>query len=169
MLLATAVSGVAWPVLVGVVSGLPWAFFDVQAAWGQQPDRGPFVLWLAWGWEERGVFGVAVIVALVLTYVALVLGRHGRWLAIELRVWALAYPLYLLAVVRPITSMWRFLILDFPVAALLASVTMRTSSGTSVVAHWRRRVAVVVVAMGVGVFWFTAALLTYTPWGADPP
>jgi hypothetical protein len=169
MLAATAVSAIAWPVLVGVTSGLPTAFFDVQAAWGQQPDRGPFVLWLAWAWDERGFFGVAVLLALVATYVSLVLGRHGRWLAIELRAWALAYPLYLMAVVRPITSMWRFLLLDFPIAALVASVAMRTSTGASVVPHWRRRVAVVVVALVGGVFWFTATLLTFTPWGALPP
>jgi hypothetical protein len=169
MLAATAASAVAWPVLVGVASGLPRAFFDVQAAWGQQPDRGPFVLWLSWAWGERGVFGVLVLLALVATYVALVLGRHGRWLAIELRAWALAYPLYLMAVVRPITSMWRFLLLDFPLAALVASVAMRTSTGAAVVPHWRRRVAVVVLALGVGVFWFTAALLTFTPWDAAPP
>ena len=74
------------------------------------------------------------------TYIALILGRHGRWLAVELRVWALAYPLYLLAVVRPITSMWRFLLLDFPIAAVVASVAMRTSTGAKVVTHWRRRV-----------------------------
>jgi hypothetical protein len=169
MLAATAVSAVAWPVLVGMASGLPRAFFDVQAAWGQQPDRGPFVLWLTWAWEERGIAGVVVMVGLVATYVALILGRHGRWLAIELRTWALAYPLYLLAVVRPITSMWRFLLLDFPVMALFASVAMRTSTGASVVPHWRRRVAVVAAALTIGLFWFTAALLTYTPWGANPP
>ena len=169
MLAATAVSAVAWPVFVGLASGLPTAFFDVQAAWGQQPDKGPFVLWVTWAWDERGIFGVAVLLALVATYVALVLGRHGRWLAIELRTWALAYPLFLMAVVRPITSMWRFLLLDFPIAALVASVAMRTSTGASVVPHWRRRVAVVVVALVVGMFWFTAALLTFTPWDAAPP
>jgi hypothetical protein len=169
MLAATAVSALAWPLYVGLASGLPKAFFDVQAAWGQQPDKGPFVLWLAWAWDERGVFGVVVLLGLVATYVALVLGRHGRWLAIELRAWALAYPLFLMAVVRPITSMWRFLLLDFPVAALVASVAMRTSTGTSVVPHWRRRVAVVVGALVAGVFWFTASLLTFTPWDATPP
>jgi hypothetical protein len=169
MLAATAASSVAWPVVVGFTSGLPMAFFDVQAAWGQRPESGPFVLWLSWAWEGHGVVGVAVLVGLVATYVALVLGRHGRWLAIELRVWALAYPLYLLAVVRPITSMWRFLLLDFPLAALVASVAMRTSTGATVVPHWRRRVAVVALALLVGLFWFTCTLLTYTPWAAVPP
>jgi hypothetical protein len=98
-----------------------------------------------------------------------VLGRHGRWLALEVRIYALAYPLYLFAVVRPITSMWRFLLLDFPIAALVASVAMRTSSGARVVKHWRRRVAILVVPLVAGMFWWTATLLTYTPWGATPP
>ena len=169
MLLATAASSIAWPVAVGVASGLPMAFFDVQAAWGQKPESGPFVLWLAWAWDAHGLAGVGVLVGLVATYIALVLGRHGRWLAIELRVWALAYPLYLLAVVRPITSMWRFLLLDFPIAALVASVAMRTSTGERVVRHWRRRVVVVALVLLGGMFWFTCTLLTYTPWAAVPP
>jgi hypothetical protein len=169
MVVATAVSSVAWPVLVGVASGLPMAFFDVQAAWGQNPESGPFVLWVAWAWDAHGVVGVLVLLGLVGTYIALVLGRHGAWLAMELRVWALAYPLYLLAVVRPITSMWRFLLLDFPVAALVASVAMRTSSGASVVAHWRRRMAVVAVVLVGGIFWFSSTLLTFVPWAATPP
>jgi hypothetical protein len=169
MLVATAVSSIAWPIVVGLISGLPRAFFDVQAAWGQKPESGPFVLWLAWAWDGHGLVGVTILVSLVATYIALILGRHGRWLAIELRVWALAYPLYLLAVVRPITSMWRFLLLDFPIAAVVASVAMRTSSGARVVTHWRRRVGVVAVALLVGLFWFTCTLLTYTPWSSSPP
>ncbi|TPG15926.1 hypothetical protein [Pedococcus bigeumensis] len=169
MLVATGVSSLAWPVVVGIISGLPMAFFDVQAAWGQKPESGPFVLWLSWAWEGHGIVGVTILIALVATYIALIMGRHGRWLAVELRVWALAYPLYLLAVVRPITSMWRFLLLDFPIAAVVASVAMRTSTGAKVVAHWRRRVGVVALILLVGLFWFTCALLTYTPWASTPP
>jgi hypothetical protein len=169
MIVATGVSSVAWPVVVGVASGLPTAFFQVQAAWGQKPQSGPFVLWISWAWDSHGLAGVLILVALVATYIALILGRHGRWLALELRVWALAYPLYLLAVVRPITSMWRFLLLDFPIAALVASVAMRTSTGASVVAHWRRRVGVVALLSLGGMVWFTCTLLTYVPWAATPP
>ena len=169
MLGALGVSAVAWPVVAGLVTGVPTAFFDVQAAWGQRPDKGPFVLWVEWAWQGRGVAGVVVLVSLVATYVALVLGRHGRWISIEARAWALAYPLYLFAVVRPITSMWRFLLLDFPLAALLASVAMRTANGQSVVPHWRRRVAVVLLVVVGGLVWWTCALLVYTPWGSFPP
>ena len=169
MLAALGVSAVAWPVLAGLVTGVPTAFFDVQAAWGQRPDKGPFVLWIEWAWEGRGVAGVVVLVSLLATYVALVLGRHGRWISIEARAWALAYPLYLFAVVRPITSMWRFLLLDFPIAALVASVAMRTANGQSVVPHWRRRVAVVLLVVVGGLVWWTCSLLVYTPWASFPP
>ena len=155
--------------VAGLVTGVPTAFFDVQAAWGQRPDKGPFVLWFEWAWQGKGIAGVVVLVALAATYVALVLGRHGRWISIEARAWALAYPLYLFAVVRPITSMWRFLLLDFPLAALLASVAMRTANGQGVVPHWRRRVAVVLVVVVAGMFWWTCSLLVYTPWGSFPP
>jgi hypothetical protein len=169
MLAALAVSAVAWPVIAGLATGVPTAFFDVQAAWGQRPDKGPFVLWLEWAWQGKGAAGVVVLVALVATYVALVLGRHGRWISIEARAWALAYPLYLFAVVRPITSMWRFLLLDFPLAALVASVAMRTANGQSVVPHWRRRVGVVLLVIIAGGLWWTCAFLVYTPWGSFPP
>ncbi|GAA4412001.1 hypothetical protein GCM10023168_33410 [Fodinibacter luteus] len=169
MLAGLAVSGIAWPVVAGLATGVPTAFFDVQAAWGQRPGEGPFVLWLEWAWHGKGAAGVVVLVALVATYVALVLGRHGRWICIEARAWALAYPLYLFAVVRPITSMWRFLLLDFPLAALVTSVAMRTANGQGVVPHWRRRVAVVLVVVVAGLLWWTCALLVYTPWGSFPP
>lgn len=169
MLVMTGLSGVAWPLVAGWVSGIPSAFFDVQAAWGMQPSAGPFTLWLQWAWDSKGVLGVIVIVGLVATYISLIAGRHGRWIPVEVRAWAIAYPIYLFAVVRPITSMWRFLLLDFPLAALAASVAMRTSNGSQVVPHWRRRVGIVVLLLLIGMLWWSSSLLTYTPWGSRPP
>lgn len=169
MLVMTGLSGVAWPLVAGWVSGIPSAFFEVQAAWGMQPSAGPFTLWLQWAWDSKGVLGVIVIVGLVATYISLIAGRHGRWIPVEVRAWAIAYPIYLFAVVRPITSMWRFLLLDFPLAALAASVAMRTSNGSQVVPHWRRRVGIVVLLLPIGMLWWSSSLLTYTPWGSRPP
>lgn len=169
MVAATGVSAVAWPLLVGLVSGDLRAFFTIQAKWGQEPGKGPFVAWVTWAWDRLGVVGVLVLLALVVAYIALVTGRHGRWLAVELRAWALAYPLFLLAVVRPITSMWRFLLLDFPLAAIVVSITVRGADGGGVVPTWPRRLAVVGVALLVGIVVWTAVLLTYTPWYDSPP
>ncbi|HPK11071.1 MAG TPA: hypothetical protein PLP55_00120 [Phycicoccus elongatus] len=169
MLVMAGLSGVAWPLVAGWVSGIPSAFFEVQAAWGMQPSAGPFTLWLQWARDSKGVLGVIVIVGLVATYISLIAGRHGRWIPVEVRAWAIAYPIYLFAVVRPITSMWRFLLLDFPLAALAASVAMRTSNGSQVVPHWRRRVGIVVLLLLIGMLWWSSSLLTYTPWGSRPP
>ena len=137
--MAVAVSAVSWPVVVGLRTGRATAFYEVQAVWGQRPEKGPFVQWLTWAWGLHGVFGIALVAGCLGAYIVLVAGRHGRWLPLEVRAWAYAYPLYLFAVVRPITSMWRFLVLDFPLAALVASVAMRTSTGGPIVGHWRRQ------------------------------
>ncbi len=169
LLVATAVSGVLWPAIVGVRTGVPNAFFAIQANWGQRPEDGPFVAWVRWAWQSRGALGVVTLLLCVVAYVALVLGRHGRWLSVEVRALALAYPLYLLAVVRPITSMWRFTLLDVPLAALLASVCLRTWRGGSIVPHWVGRAVVVGTALCAGVLWWTSVLWVYLPWGSHPP
>jgi hypothetical protein len=86
----------------------------------------------------------------------------------ELRVWAVVYPLYLLAVVRPITSVWRFLLLDLPLAAVLASLAAR-AFGRASPTRRRRLVAAGVVAVLVGMSWWVGELLTRTPWNDSPP
>ncbi len=169
LLAATGLSALAWPLVVGLVTGKLDAFFLVQAAWGQKPGQGPFVAWVLWSWHALGVPGVLLLLAVVAAYVSLVVGRHGSWLAPEVRVWALAYPLFLLAVVRPITSMWRFLMLDFPVAAIVVSMTVRGADGQRVTDGWPRRLLFVTLALGVGVLAWTVVLLTDTPWSDSPP
>jgi hypothetical protein len=171
---ATAVSSVLWPVIVGLATGVPDAFLQTQAVWGQRPEQGLFLPWIAWAWGGLGLVGVLLLLGVVAAFVAAVLGRHGRWLSVELRVWAIAYPLYLLAVLRPITSMWRFLLLDLPLAAVLASMLARgrlRAVGTARV-RWpelRWRLAAAGVAALVGMTWWAAVLLTRTPWSDSPP
>jgi hypothetical protein len=169
MMAATGLSAVAWPLVVGLVTGNIEGFFLTQAAWGQKPGEGPFVAWVLWSWGALGIAGVLLLLAVVASYVSLVVGRHGSWLAAEVRVWALAYPLFLLAVVRPITSMWRFLMLDFPVAAIVVSMTVRGADGQRVTPGWPRRLVLVTIALAVGIIAWTVVLLTDTPWSDSPP
>ena len=169
LLAATAVSAVAWPLVVGLATGRLDAFFEVQAAWGQRPDKGPFVPWITWAWDRIGLVGVLLFIGIVASYISLALGRHGRWLPAEVRAWAVAYPLYLLAVVRPITSMWRFLLLDFPLAAIAVSMTVRGGDGGHVVEGWPRRLGLLTLALLLGVVLWTVTLLAYTPWSDSPP
>jgi hypothetical protein len=178
--LATGVSSLLWPAIVGVATGIPDAFLQTQAVWGQRPEQGLFLPWLAWAWNGLGLAGVLVLLGVLALGVAAALGRHGRWLAVELRVWAIAYPVYLLAVVRPITSMWRFLLLDFPLAAVLASVLargrtrrgLRALGSVSVRVPWaelRWRLAWAAVLAVGAMTWWAAVLLTRTPWSDSPP
>jgi hypothetical protein len=161
---ATAASSVLWPVVVGLATGVPDAFLQTQAVWGQRPEQGLFLPWISWAWNGLGLVGVLLLLAVVAAFVAAVLGRHGRWLSVELRVWAIAYPVYLLAVVRPITSMWRFLLLDFPLAAILASMLVRGGAEAARL-RWhelRWRLAAAGLAAAVGMTWWAAVLLTRT-------
>ena len=167
---ATGVSALLWPVVVGVATGVPTAFFQTQAVWGQVPARGPFVPWFTWAWERQGVVGVLLLLGAVAALVSVVAGRHAAWLSTELRVWAVVYPVYLLAVVRPITSMWRFLLLDLPLGAVLASIAVRgTSLGRPLSRRWRWRVAATLLAALVAMSWWVGVLLTRTPWNDSPP
>jgi hypothetical protein len=167
LVLATAVSTALWPVIVGLATGIPNAFLQTQARWGQRPSDGPFVPWVAWAWNSAGLAGVAALIGILAAGIHLVLGRHGRWLPAELRIWAIAYPLYLLAVTRPITSMWRFLLLDLPLAAVVASLVVRGG--------WVRRITlptrIGLLAAGtvIGLSWWTVILLTRIPWADSPP
>ncbi len=167
---ATGGSALLWPAYVGLATGVPTAFLDTQAVWGQNPASGPFVPWFSWAFDRAGVVGVLLLVGAVAALVSVVVGRHGAWLAAELRVWAVVYPLYLFAVVRPITSMWRFLLLDLPLAAVAASVALRATDlwrpGSP---HWRWRVAGAALLAVVAMSWWVGVLLTRTPWNDSPP
>jgi hypothetical protein len=166
---ATAGSALLWPLIVGLATGVPSAFFATQAAWGQKPTDGPFVPWVTWAWEQMGVVGVLLLLGVVAAGVQQLAGRHTAWLASEIRVLGVVYPLYLLAVVRPITSMWRFLLLDLPIAAALASAAVRGSLGRTFSPHWRWRVAAAALAALVAMGWWVTVLLTRIPWADSPP
>ena len=166
---ATACSALLWPLLVGLVTGVPSAFFETQAAWGQKPTDGPFVPWVIWAWEHLGVVGVLLLLGVVAAGLHQLAGRHTAWLAGELRVFGVVYPLYLLAVVRPITSMWRFLLLDLPIAAALASAAVGGSLGRTLSPHWRWRVGAAALVGLVAMGWWVTVMLTRVPWADSPP
>ena len=168
LVLATGASALLWPVIVGLATGVPRAFFLTQAAWGQKPSDGPFLPWITWAWDQLGLAGVMLLLAIAAAGLHVLVGRHTAWLVTELRVFGVVYPLYLLAVVRPITSMWRFLLLDLPIAAALASTAARDGR-SRVSRHWRWRIAAAAV-VGLGAMcWWVAVYLTRVPWNDSPP
>ena len=121
--LLSALSSLFWPVLVQVITGVPWAYTRTQGAWlSGGKVKGPFeqtvgISRLLWG--EPGPRWLALG---ALCFIALVLSPLGRAMGAELRTWVLAYPTYLLAVIEPWTSSFRFAVLAFPLLVLVGRV-----------------------------------------------
>ncbi|WP_448059429.1 hypothetical protein [Cellulomonas hominis] len=156
---ATAgVSGVAWPLICGWVTGVPDGYLQTQGAWRGVRDIAPFG---AWGYVSRFWFGDLAPLVLVLGFalVVAVLLVPAAWrLGRELHAWSAAYMVYLAAAVEPGSSLARFLLLAFPLGAAAAGVVTRPV--------WGRRLwcSVLVVAMLVLQVVWVASI-----WRMSPP
>lgn len=116
----SVLAGVAWPLVVAVATGDLGVYAEIQAAW-----RGGTTSWLTPWWSMSQFLlgdwmGPVALLALVAATVVALLGRRARRLPPELPAWCLAYVAYLLVVVQPFTSVFRFLLLLFPIALLVA-------------------------------------------------
>ena len=117
------VAGLLWPAIAWWVTGQRDAYTDTMAAWRGGHEIVPFRPWLD---ISRYVLGhtwgpVWVTVAFVVIAV-MVLGPWAARLGPELRTWALAYPAYLLVVLDPFTSIFRYLIPLFPLLPVMIGV-----------------------------------------------
>ena len=132
---ASVVAGVAWPLVVGLVSGDLDAYTQVQGAW-RSGTVVPVLPWLTASRQLLGAVGGPVaLVAAVAGLVWWCTGRRARALGPELVVWVLAQAAYLLLVVDPWTSTVRFWLLQAPLALLVAtSVRSRSHLATWLVA-----------------------------------
>lgn len=135
--LATVV-GFSWPVIAGVVTGNPQAYFETELSWRHNWSDGgaaekfvPFEGWVdaAMFWARYlgapGVVGLLVLVVVVAAVTAVLLVGPGvRKLGPEVRLWSASYMLYLLAVFYPQSSTLRLL---FPLTPLWGAVAARPS------------------------------------------
>ncbi|NCT91124.1 hypothetical protein GXB85_09200 [Cellulomonas sp. APG4] len=117
----TAVSGVLWLAVAAAATGVPDAYTRTQAAWRGTGQVVPVRPWLDVAQWLLGSWGLPVLALLVALAVAAVLSSPVRRLGPELQGWAAGYLAYLLAVVEPGTSLVRFGLLAFPLAAGLAA------------------------------------------------
>lgn len=114
-LLGCGLAGLVWPTIAWLRTGVPDAYTLTMSSWRHGEPVTPFIptieraQWL-WG-DTRGLIIVAVI---LVVYVLIVLGPWARGLGVELRTWCLGYVLYLFAALDPWTSLYRYLILLFP-------------------------------------------------------
>ncbi|MGL4173529.1 MAG: hypothetical protein ACRCTR_05580 [Actinomycetota bacterium] len=120
--LFTAASSLLWPMLAGFFAGSTDAYERTQAAWRSGGVVSPFrqsvgIAEYLWG-PNGGWWLLAGGVALM----ALLWSPWGRRMGPELTAWSFAYPLYLVAITEPWTSTFRYLLMVFPVLAIVSIV-----------------------------------------------
>ena len=116
----TGLAALTFPAVVGWVSGMPDGYTRLQVAWRVQDHMEYVTPWL---WMSRYLFGpvwglVAVAVLAAAVTAALASPRMRR-LGPVVWGWTFAYVVYLVAVVDPFTSVFRFLLLLAPAAPAL--------------------------------------------------
>jgi hypothetical protein len=148
-----ALVGLAWPAIAWAVTGVPKAYTDTELAWRSSyigwKELVPFAPWVqGFGWWFGQPAGTVLLVVVLVGFAAFVCMPAARRIGIELRLWGVAYLVYLLAVFFPQSSTWRILV---PIAPLLGIVALPRSRVY--------RVAVVVAFVGLQWVW-----LYYTWW-----
>lgn len=144
----SAASGLLWPAICGWVTGVPDGYLQTQEAWRGVRQVAPFG---GWSYVPEFWFGsrAPLVVGLGFALVIAVLVVPAAWrLGNELHTWAAAYVVYIAAVVEPGSSLARFLLLAFPLAAVTAGVVTRPPAGR----RWWFG-AVVVLMLGLQVLW----------------
>jgi hypothetical protein len=103
-----------WPLIAGVTTGDPGAYFHTMSAWPAYQQSPLVVGWLALFWTTFGFLGLAWC-GLVAGLVAYAVTRPAsRAWGPEVRTWAWAYPAYLFTATAPGPSIIRYLLLAFP-------------------------------------------------------
>ncbi|WP_432491590.1 hypothetical protein [Kineococcus gypseus] len=155
---ASSAAGLLWPVTAALLTGRADAYTATMGAW----RAGGRVEWLQPWWSVSryllGGAGPPLLVLLVVAYAAWLLSRRTAALGADLRTWCLAYPAYLLVVLDPFTSLFRYLVLLFPLGGLVGL-------------HPRRRGALgawVAASLALQVVW-TAWLWRFSPPSDWPP
>jgi hypothetical protein len=121
----SGVMGLAWPALAWVVTGSMTAYTDTELSWrsayiGYQ-ELVPFTAWFQSGvWWLGQPVGILAVIALILAFTGAMFTPWVRGLGVDLRLWAVSYALYLLAVFFPQSSTFRLLMPMFPLLGALA-------------------------------------------------
>lgn len=119
----SAAAGLAWPVVVGAVTGDPDGYLQTEMAWWRQVVPGvdhfvPLSPWFLMGSKVAGPGGIVLVLAGVAIACWFLLGRGRRELGSDVLATVSSYALYLFAVFLPQQSTLRLLL---PVSPLLGA------------------------------------------------
>lgn len=147
-----ALSGVAWMLIAGAVTGVPSAYLDTELAWRAAyigfKELLPFTPWVqgaqwwmhAYGYPEWWAY--LVLGLLVLGFVVLLFVKPMKKLGVIIRFYLASYALYVLAVFFPQSSTFRILAPLFPALGVVAAPKSRVY-----------RVIVVVLSVALQWWW----------------
>ncbi len=169
LLVGCGVSGLLWPVIAALVTGHGDAYTATMSSWRGSHEIVPFRPWLDMSRYYFGqTWGPVWLTVIFVVIAVMVLGPWASRLGPQLRTWSLAYPAYLLVVLDPFTSIFRYLIPLFPLAAVLIGVAGRPLWSSWVRWAWLR-FGVLMVAFVVGQWYWIDILWRFVPPTDYPP
>lgn len=119
-LVSCGLAGLVWPTIAWLRTGVPDAYTTTMSAWRNGEPVTPFAPTLERvQWLFGEVSGLVLLAAGLLLLVVAVVGPWAAGLGAELRTWCLAYVLYLFAALDPWTSIYRYLVLLFPLFVVM--------------------------------------------------
>lgn len=171
-LVGCGLSGLLWPAISWVGTQRPDAYPVTMSAWRQGEPVTAFtpsieVMQYLFGETAGPVLLVAGVALLLLT----VLGPWAAGLGAEMRTWCLGYPLYLFAALDPWTSIYRYLLLLFPLFVVFIGGGWAQDRGDSGRPRWLlvvRTLTVLALFLAWQVWW-TWELYMFVPPRDNPP
>lgn len=130
------VAGFAWPLIAGIVTGVPNAYLETELAWRSSYvgyiELVPFTPWILgarwWAqmqWNMPEVWAYVALGGVIFLSILLLLLPAARRLGTDIRLWCLSYGLYIFAVFFPQSSTFRILAPLFPGLGILAAPQSR--------------------------------------------
>ena len=163
------VAGLLWPTIAWRMTGQRDAYTDTMAAWRGGHEIVPFRPWLDISRYYLGhTWGPVWVTVAFVVIAVMVLGPWAARLGPELRTWALAYPAYLLVVLDPFTSIFRYLIPLFPLLPVMVGVgSVQRNQHTAGVRM--ARAGVLLVGFVIGQWYWLDVLWRFVPPTDFPP
>lgn len=145
---ACIAGGVLWPVTVAIATGSPLAWVQSESAWVTTPTVVPGLSWLRFFGDGPGWVGLSALAASAVLIVGIMI-RPGaaRW-GLEVRTWTLSYGAYVFFVTAPVPSLFRFMLLAFPLFWPFPTASSTTRGRT-----FRLVLFVMLASIGVACQW----------------
>ena len=172
-LVGCGLAGLVWPAIAAWRTGVPDAYTVTMSSWRGGEPVTPFLPSIEraqWLWGD--VLGLVVLAGGLGLLVLAVAGPWAARLGVAMRTWCLGYALYLFAALDPWTSIYRYLMLLFPLYVLMVGGGWRPGARTG--GHQPRWVLVVRTVVLAALLiawqvWWTWYLFRFVPPSDYPP